>query len=187
MFETPEIPKPTGGIMKLEKGENKFRILDTPFAAYEYWEDEGNKRKPVRVLTYEEVPAEKKIGDDQAKYFWAIPVYDYATASIRVLQVPQVTVLRSIQQFIDDSEWGDPKGYDIVVNRSGDGMKTEYAVMPKPKTVLDKDAIDQWKEVKPTLDLSRMMTNENPFGEKVGNSEDVKAEVSDEDIEEIPF
>ena len=40
--------------MKFVKGENRFRILDTPVMGYQYWQDD---RTPVRIKIAGEAPA----------------------------------------------------------------------------------------------------------------------------------
>ena len=42
------------GFMKFVKGENRFRILDTPVMGYQYWQDD---KVPVRIKTAAEAPS----------------------------------------------------------------------------------------------------------------------------------
>ena len=54
--------------MKFAKGENRFRILDTPIMGYQYWQDD---KVPVRIKTAAEAPSGEK-----PKHFWQVPVWD---------------------------------------------------------------------------------------------------------------
>ena len=44
--------------------------------------------------------------------------------------------------------WGKPYGYDIKINRTGEGLETEYTVSPKPKTELS----DEQKKAQTEMD-----------------------------------
>ncbi len=171
-FETPEIPETQNNYMKLEKGENKFRILDSPIAGFEYWQEADGKKMPVRKKTEAELPKDV----DKARYFWALPVYNYATEKIQVLEIIQKTILKEIKVLSIDADWGDPTNYDIVVNRTGEMMETEYSVMPKPAKELPKEVQDEWKELqKNGFNLEALFDNGNPF-----ESSESKAEVKDD-------
>ena len=54
---------------------------------------------------------------------------------VQVLEVTQVQIQGGIKALVDSKHWGDPKAYDITINRSGSGFDTEYivnGVSPKP-------------------------------------------------------
>ena len=52
--------------MEFEEGQNAFRILSSAIVGYKWWvdTDEGG-RKPIRVRTAEEVPADVKNATDE--------------------------------------------------------------------------------------------------------------------------
>ncbi len=127
-----ELPKSTGGYMKLEKGENTFRILSDIITGWEYWNAEN---KPVRSKEQptELINPQKKNGEEsRPKHFWAMIVWNYESKAIEILQITQKTIQGAIQGFLFDEDWGDASRYDIKVKREGDGLETEYAVTPKP-------------------------------------------------------
>ena len=72
-YETPEVPSK---FMEFEDGLNSFRILSSAIVGYEWWEAHGEAgRKPIRVKTAEEVPAEIRNKLDnrrKAKHFWVL-------------------------------------------------------------------------------------------------------------------
>src|SRR3989304_1467359 len=110
--------------MKFEKGENRFRILEKPIIGYEIWID----KKPLRFRLNEAIPHEKadkaasQVEDGRAfvKEFWAMPVWDYKTESVRILEITQKRILKAIETLARNAKWGSPLGYDLVVTRSGE-------------------------------------------------------------------
>jgi hypothetical protein len=129
-----EAPKETGGFMKLEDGDNKFRILSPLVTGYEYWTAEN---KPVRAKeTWDTVPDDIKKGQDgkptAIKFFWNVLVYSYASGGIQSLEITQKTIQKALTTLIDNPEWGNPKGYDVTVNKVGKGLETKYSVVPNP-------------------------------------------------------
>ena len=161
---------PSGGsrYLKLETGKNTFRILSDPIIGWEYWTEEGDKKTPVRVKTLKEVPSDRVNASEQdrkAKHFWAMFVYNRDLDTIQVLEVTQATIQAGIKALVDESDWGDPRDYDISINRDGEGLETKYAVTPKPKTELDMETAALWTECKKVYDLNKMYAGENPFGD----------------------
>jgi hypothetical protein len=147
-----EAPKTGGNYMKFMKGTNRFRVLSNAIVGYEYWLDEGNQRKPVRVREFDEIPQGHT---KDAKHFWAFTVYNYQEEKVQILEITQKSIMSAIEVLVKDEDWGDPKGYDIVVTRTGDGLETEYQVNPKPHSDIDVEA--------PTVDLTKLFTGEDPF------------------------
>ena len=150
-YKTPEIPS---NYMDLEVGQNAFRILSSAIVGYEWWVDAGEGRsKPKRVRTADEVPTVvKNATDNQAKarHFWAFTVYNYNTQTIQVLELKQQTIMRAIEAFVNNAKWGDPKKYDIIIEKVKTGAKdwdVEYNVIPEPPTQLDAGIMELAKNI----------------------------------------
>jgi hypothetical protein len=126
-------PKNTGNYYKLEKGDNRFRILSSAIIGYEYWTKEN---KPVRSRKqFTSVPADAKLNDKgqfAPKHFWAFLVWNYDEKKVQVMEITQTTIMAGIEAFVKNPKWGAPQGYDIVVHATGDGMEREYNVVPEP-------------------------------------------------------
>lgn len=122
-----EAPKSSTNYLKLEKGENRFRILSRPIIGWLDWQD----NKPLR-FRMDQKPKSPVDSKKPIKHFWAFVVWDYKTASVRILEITQATIQQAITGFSRDADWGNPFDYDIKVMRTGDGMETEYAVNPVP-------------------------------------------------------
>jgi hypothetical protein len=164
-YETPEMPS---HYMEFTDGLNTFRILSKAIVGYEWWEAHGESgRKPIRVRTIEEVPADvRNTFDDRrkAKHFWAFAVYNYKAQAIQVLVLKQQTIMRAIEAFGNNPKWGNPKGYDLIVEKSRTGGRprdVEYSVIPEPPTKLDPAIAELALQV--PVNLEALYTGEDPF------------------------
>lgn len=132
-----ELPTNKGKFMKLQKGENKFRILDKALTGWLDWE----WNKPVRTVTKQEPLW--NIGEDWKvrlpKHFRALKVWDYADNSIKILEVTQKDIQNAIIAANETEEFGNPRGYDIKVTKTGEKLETKYTVVTLPPKALSKD------------------------------------------------
>ena len=167
-----EVPSQGGNYMKFKQGDNNFRILSSAIIGYEYW---TNENKPVRSKEqFEETPnaKEDKNGKVSVKHFWAFVAVDLSDNEIKILEVTQVSIQNTIMSFVQNDKWGDPKGYDINVNRTGEGIETDYTVMPSPHLKLDKEVEKTYKEME--INLEALYDGANPFEKKAGKPEEVE-------------
>jgi len=130
-----EIPSSSGSglFAKLQKGENRFRILDMPTMGYIYWD--GNT--PVRIKNAADAPSGEK-----PKHFWHVPVW--MDNQVKLLDIDKATVLTELHRLDQSNEWGNLLEYDVIVIREGDSFETKYSVQPCPKKALPKEASDAW-------------------------------------------
>lgn len=152
-----EAPSNNNGYMKIQKGENRIRILSAPILG---WEDWTNDKKPVR-FRLEAKPLAPIHPDRPVRHFWAMIVWDYACNAIKVLQVTQAGVRRSLEELSKNSDWGAPYHYDIKIVREGEEMKTKYTVMPIPHRPVTKD-IEIAFHATP-INLEALYENKDPF------------------------
>jgi hypothetical protein len=164
-YETPEIPS---HYMEFEEGVNSFRILSNAIVGFEWWVANGKEgRKPVRIRTAEEVPDEvRSTLDDRrrARHFWAFTVYNYTAKAVQVLVLKQQTIMRAIEAFGKSPKWGDPRGYDLIIEKTRTGSQArdvEYSVIPEPPTRLDSGIAELAKNV--SVDLEALYAGEDPF------------------------
>ena len=179
-------PAASSNYMRFVPGENRFRILsDKPIIGWEYWTAD---RKPIRLKVYpERMPENIKLNDPgkhwqaAVKHFWAFAVWSYREEAVQILQINQVSIQSALTGIFQDKDWGHPKGYDISVMRTGEGMDTEYQVLTKPHKPLSKDIEAEYK-MKP-VHLEALFKSEDPFAPKE------QQRYSDEDQlpEEVPF
>lgn len=128
-------------LSKLEDGkEHRYRFVGNGISGFETWTED---KKPVRFdlkPSLEELPSNVKLidGAPQVKRFVATLVWDYQTESFRLLSYTQKSVIETVNKLCRDSDYGDPRGYDIKITRTGSGMDTEYTVMAAPPKPLAK-------------------------------------------------
>lgn len=164
-----KVPKSAGGsYTKLQDGANRMRILSAPVMGWLYWNTAG---KPVRSReAFAELPADvrykedKKSGEmkpERPKHFWALVVWNYNDKALQVWEVTQGTIQSQLTDLIGNSDWGDPRDYDITVNRKGEGFDTEYNVLPG-KT-MPVNPIVKTDFEKKNINLEVLFDGGNPF------------------------
>jgi len=151
-----EIPEDSP-YMKWKQGENIFRVLGKAEKGWEYWTEVPgkDKRQPIRKRKFEDINTDDyqinpKTGElDKAKHFWMLPVYNYKVQRVQVLEITQSTVQEAMHGLLRDKDWGHPRGYDLVVTRSGEGKEsTKYSVRSKPHKELNKGILKLYEDMK---------------------------------------
>ena len=167
--------------MRFEEGENKFRILTKPIVGWEWWVDDDGDivergtsfkkgNKPVRIDMETNMVAEQF---ENAKLFWAMLVWNYQEEKAQILEITQSSIRSEIEDLIKDKDWGDPTGYDIVVERFNEEI-VRYTVRPKPHKKFDKKGKDI-----PKVNLKALFENEDPYNYEIDHEDE------EIDIEEI--
>jgi len=154
-----EAPVDVSSFMKFIDGDNTFRVLSSAIVGYEYW---NNESKPVRSQTKpEETPADISLNKEgkptAVKHFWAFLVYNYDVNAVQSLEITQSTVMKGMRSLIENPKWGDPKGYDITVTRTGKDLLTKYAVVPNPHAEVTPEVVEALE--KSEIDLSNIFDN----------------------------
>lgn len=150
-----EAPEGNNNYLKLQKGENKFRILSRPIVGWLDWKE----KKPYRFQM--NAKPEKPLEKGPIKHFWAFLVWDYVNPGVKILEITQQTVQTAIANLSKDEEWGAPFEYDIKVTRKGEDLQTVYAVTPSPKKPLGED-VKQAALEKP-CNLESLFTGSDPW------------------------
>lgn len=166
-----EVPVKPGKYMKFKKGENTIRILGTfsegtAIKGYEYWvtgKDGG--RVPVRKEMDDEIKmADLEEGEDSVKHFWAMPVYNYNDEAVQILEITQISIIKAITSLAKNKAWGSPTGYDLVINRIGDGLLTKYEVIPQPPKEASKEILKKYSEIE--INIRALFKGDDPFAER---------------------
>lgn len=154
------VPTSTSNYFKFEQGDNKFRVLSSAVIGWEGWIEKSPKR-----FRMDEKPTDlREFKDQKLNHFWAFIVWNYKAEKLQILQITQKGIMKTMQAHVADEDWGDPKQYDIVVNREGEDLTTKYEVKMKPKKELDKDIVQKYEEA--TIDLEKLFDGESPFPEE---------------------
>jgi len=149
--------------MKFLEGDNTFRVMSSAIVGWEYWNTDN---KPVRSPEpFEEVPQDIKKDKDgnntRINHFWAFCVWNYEAQKIQVLELTQKGLMKAIKGYVDNKKWGDPKNFDLTVNRTGSGFDTEYQITPNPHSEVLGE-IKMAYEAK-TINLDNLFSGQDPF------------------------
>lgn len=149
-------PMGNSSYTKLEDGENKVRIITAPIIGYEDWDNKRPLRYRMENRPDHPIDPEKPI-----KHFWSFVVWNYKTQKIEIFHVTQRMIQRKIEYLSRDSDWGDPTGYDIKIEKSGSAKETKYEVSPTPKREVDFEIQEAFHD-RP-VDLDEMFRSGDPF------------------------
>lgn len=163
--EDYEVPSSGGNFMKLEQGENRFRILSRPVLGWSGW-DNDNK---VHRFPYKQKPSDTSRFKDPLRHFWAMIVYNSALKSIQLLEISTGYIQSRISELSKNQEWGPPYGYDLIVTKTGEKKLTKYIVMPCPKATVNKE-IEKMAYDKPMNLDALFVENGDPFNVSNGKS-----------------
>jgi hypothetical protein len=169
----------TGNYFKFEEGENNFRVLSDAITGFEYWTKDN---KPIRSKNWPDSTPNIK-PDQLVKHFWALVVWNCDEEKVQILEIAQKGIMNAITALINNKKWGDPKLYDLTVNRTGEGLDTEYTVTPNPKSDLPKKALDLYNASK--IDLNALYEGKDPFMSET-MTKDVKYPEGPS-LESVPF
>lgn len=164
-----DVPKAESRYLKFEEGEVEFLPLDSAILGYEYWNLEN---KPVRSAEpWEEMPAdirEEKDGRKVIKHFWAFPVWDYESESVKVLEITQKTIMKALRNYAKNPKWGNPVlKYSFTVTRDDSESITRYNVMANPAQEISPEITEAWQDLKDNgFDITRLYTGDDPFNAK---------------------
>ena len=158
--------------LKLEQGENRFRIISSALLG---WGLFSSEKKPIRKpfdeeFTADEIAEIKPLKYDDGtvstpRHFWVFFVWDYSTKSIKVLEVTQASIMKQMEKLFQDEDYGtNPSTYDIVIDREGTGKNdTTYTLRPKPPKPLAKDIVKIIESNQDKAELSAVLDGKYPF------------------------
>lgn len=155
-----EAPTGGGGFTKLANGDNRLRILSSPLMMWVVWADKKVNR--IQFKGNDNKPAKPAVENASVKHAWGLVVWNYTTEAIEVFELDKQAIIASLTKYAKDEDWGHPKEYDIVINKSGSGMDTEYGFIAKPAKPVTQPIIDAY--IANPIDLSQLLIEGgNPF------------------------
>jgi len=173
-FPTEDYKMPTASnYMKFIEGENPFRVLSSAVIGYQYFTEDN---KPVRQReAFDVVPSNIK-KDGRINHFWAFAVFNINENKIQILEITQKTIMATMESYVKNPKWGNPREYDFIVTRKGSGMDTEYTVSVNPKEPISQSIVDKCKSM--NLNLETLYSGSDPFASK----EDMRVVEEDRNI-----
>lgn len=199
-------PRGDSNYLKLKDGDNiTFRIMSAPIMGWEWWIEDKDKKTPCRVKKETEIPStvgkhNGKTNKNGAKFFWSFIIYNFETKTFQIFNVTQGGIQDELEKYARNPKWGSPvgtDGYDITIERSGNGFDTTYSVVFNPKEKLPEMIMNKWE--KTNIDLNALYAGKDPFENMKDDNasipedarNDVEAEVESEEdevnIDDLPF
>jgi hypothetical protein len=176
-----EVPKGDSKYMKFEQGDNKFRILEKPIFGWEGWEAGSDGKDTAKRFKYDAKPVDlRPFRNQRLNHFWAMPVWNYKSQAVEVLQITQKSILGAIESLCRNEDWGSPLTYNLTVNKTGTTKEdTKYQVSPAPHKAVAQEVVDAFAKVKAAgFDITALYDGGDPFAP--GVSDEIKPE-------DIPF
>lgn len=150
---------------KVTEESQSFRILTSPIIWREYFKEESDwKVKPVRQKAeFNGIPADSKEWN-KPKEFWAFVIRNHNLKKVQIMEITQQSIKKELIKYAKDSDWGDPKTYDITIYKTGKGKETRYSLTASPKSKFadvdeENAAIEEAKKVA----LDAIWTGDDPF------------------------
>ena len=164
--------------MKFVQGKNRIRFIGNPVSGFVFFgktkRDDGSETvKPYRRRESEgEFSLEEMINRDVRmkpdgeiegqKYFVMGLVYNYQKQKLQVLEVTQKSILKALKSYVESEEYGHPSGYDLTIEKKGDGLNTEYTVIVSPPKPLSDEIVEAVGNT--SCDLQKIFDGEYPLG-----------------------
>ena len=171
-FLPKDYEEPSSGndrYLRLQKDQTaKIRILgsfedSSGIMGWQGWEtDKEGHRKPVRGTPDQKGTTQAK-SDDNVKFFWGLPVYDYEAQKLKVWEITQKTIRDQISALAGDVDFGNPNNYDLKVSRTGDGFETAYKVNALPPTDISKEVQEVIDTELIHIKMDALFTGGDPF------------------------
>lgn len=168
-----ELPKPESSYLTLEEGENRIRILSRAVVGWEAWFDGEPKRMEGvdNPFNPDDVDFDEKYQKPNMSHFWAFIVWNVNEKKVQIWQVAQRSILSGLWTLLQQEEWGDPRGYGIIVTKTVNKKKTEYKVngIPhKPITAevtkaLESSTLNLEKIFETTVEVEEAPAGKNNF------------------------
>jgi len=176
-----EESKSDSRFVKLTPGTHKLRVVTDAVVGYEFWSVDN---KPIRTKKYPTNFTKAKRNDDgdiTVREFWAVGVVDMADNLVKTWQITQKTIKKAILTLYEDEDYGDPKGYDLKITRTGKDLSdTEYNVVPGPIRPFTPTS-GQKKDID-SLNLEALF--EGKYPSETPKAQEEKEEI---DLDDIPF
>ena len=147
--------------MKLQAGKNVCRIASNPSKIMLHWEKDILGKSHKIVCTGDSSCPLCKLGHaPSTRYQMKVIDKTNGEAEAKMLEVG-ATIIRQLLGFVNDEDYGDPKTYDVKIQKEGSGRETRYTVTASPRkneiTPSEQEMIDQLPS---PSDINKVMTKD---------------------------
>lgn len=152
------LPKTDSSYLKLQQGDNKFRILSKPIVGWVDWDNNKPFRFPMDKKPAKAFHPEKQ----DIKHFWAFVVWDYTAKKISIFELTLKSMQASIAALQANPDWGSPLGFDITINKKGSTLgDTVYLLTPTPPKPVHVKIAELYAET--PINLQALFDGKDPF------------------------
>ena len=168
-------------VSKLGDGDSyKVAIVSPePLEFFEVWgESADGVKRPFRFSSEPSAAdIEAELGDfkqrmnyeqtalEAPKFVLAFFVYDHADGKIKVMSIPQKTVIKELDRLSQDEDFADVHSYDLKFSRTGLKMNTEYRVTPVNRKGDGAEIKAAWDAAQDSgYELKELLIGGSPFG-----------------------
>jgi len=139
--------------MNLVEGQNQVRLFTNPYQYAVHWAKDttGANRKIKCAL--EGCPLCKS--GVKLQYRWFVGVIDRSDGKAKILEISS-QVYQGIKLCSNIPQYGDPRGYDIIINRGPKGSQPLYSVMPTPPTPFADEEKVKIRDFKENTQLAKL-------------------------------
>lgn len=164
--------------MNLEEGDNPVRLISSPYQFYIHWtKDATGANRKVRCAL-DGCPLCQD--GERATARWYVNVVNRKTGRCAILEIgPQI--FKQILGLAKKEKWGDPRKYDLDIERQPKGSQPLYIVSPNPKEPLSDDEKGMVKEFLARIDLAKM--TEAPTVAEVREKLGLEPDAGDSDVD----
>lgn len=141
-----ELDKKTSGFYELEEGQNEFRIVSAFAWGYKFNFKNSAEGAEKDYPFYKTDDPEVEKNRSKLQLTASMVVYDYKTKELKPFNVHQKNILNAIREYVDNKNYGEPTGYDIIITKKGSGKETKYP------SIIANPPEDTSKEVKEVLE-----------------------------------
>jgi len=146
--------------MKLEQGSNVVRIVTQPYQFSVCWvKDPQDVSRKVRSALVPSCPLVKR--GEKLQKRWYVGVIERRSGTPKVLEVSS-QIMAGLKDLANDSDWGNPKGYDVDIKRGNPGSQPLYRVIAKPKKPLTDAEVALVKAFIENTDFAKMTKPPTP-------------------------
>jgi len=177
--------------MRLEDGSNQVRCITSPWQFYIHWSSDATNQNRKVKCALKDCPLCQQ--GEKAQVRWYVGVLNRKDSKPAIVEMgPQI--FNQVLALSKNIKWGDPRGFDLDIQKNPKKTQPLYTVVPEPKEKLTSEEIAICKEFVEKIDLSKMVETPTPESvrERLGlasikKSSVVVDDVSTSDTEDFNF
>lgn len=169
-----------------DKGTRIRFVSDFITGKFVWGDGEDGKRIPHHYkkgqnIFVGDIGTNKFTGEPESiKQFIAGVVWNYRTEQFEIFETNKSTVIGQIVEYEANDEYGDSKGYDLTLKKTGEKMDTKYSVIASPPKPVDSGIVEAYK--KTSINLQALFDGKDPFNSE---TEPVEQSTNKEDQDQF--